>query len=382
MGHDGPVNRASSGDQRRAVAVVAAMVGLAVLSAATVTSPGVEPLGLAQVGPASGTGSVATERPTPIADPSPTTTRPSNATSAPPTTEAEPERTRLVIHGVGDTNFDPGYIPNLATNGYGYAFGGLDGLFTDDDLTVINLECAPSNLGQGVPKTFNFRCDPEALPIAADNGVEVANLANNHVLDYGVDAMLDGRVNVEAAGMAAVGVGGDIDEAITPAILEIGGWTVAVLGMGGVVPAAWWLATDDGPGMASGDDIEQMVVAVAAAAERADLVVVSIHWGAELVTAPDPADRARAEAMIAAGADVIFGHHSHRLGEVEDVAGRPVFWTLGNFVWPRLSDAGATTGVARVVIEPDGTIESCIIPAFITNSGQPELTGPPPCGPR
>ncbi len=355
------------------------MTALAVTSAATVTTPGVEPVGLAAADTVLVAESTATGSATPIADPVTPTTRPSTATSAATTTE--PERRRLVIHGVGDTNFDPGYIPNLASNGYGYAFDGLDGLFTDDDLSVINLECAPSDLGQRVPKTFNFRCDPDALPIAVANGVEVANLANNHVLDYGVEAMLDGRVNVEASGMAAVGVGADVDEATEPAILEIGGWTVAVLGMGGVVPAGWWLATEDGPGMASGDDIEQMVAAVEAAAAQADLVVVSIHWGAELVTAPDPGDRARAEAMIAAGADIIFGHHSHRLGEVEDIAGRPVFWTLGNFVWPRLSDAGATTGVARVVIEPDGTIESCIIPAFITNSGQPELTGPPPCGP-
>ena len=181
--------------------------------------------------------------------------------------------------------------------------------------------------------------------------------------------------------MAAVGVGADVAEATTPAILEIDGWTVAVLGMGGVVPAEWWLATEDRPGMASGDDIDQMAAAVTAASQQADLVVVSIHWGKELVTEPDAGDRARAEAMMAAGADVIFGHHSHRLGGLEDVAGRPVFWTLGNFVWPRLSDAGATTGVARVVVEPDGSIDACIIPAFITSSGQPELTGPPPCGP-
>lgn len=360
------------------------MLGLAVISAATVTEPGTDPLGLATVvgGSAGDPGPLEppSERSTTIVEPTPVTT--TATTGQTTTTEPEPERARLVIHGVGDTNFDPGYIPNLAAHGYGYAFDGLDGLFEEDDLSVVNLECAPSNLGQRVPKTFNFRCDPDALPIVAANGVEVANLANNHVLDYGVDAMLDGRVNVEAAGMAAVGVGADVAEATAPAILELGGWTIAVLGMGGVVPADWWLATEDGPGMASGDDIEQMVAAVEAASEQADLVVVAIHWGAELVTEPDPDDRARAEAMIAAGADVIFGHHSHRLGEVEEVNGRPVFWTLGNFVWPRLSDAGATTGVARVVIEPDGTIEACIIPAFITTSGQPELTGPPPCGPR
>lgn len=380
IGHHGPVHGSVRGGRWRLGGALAAMLALAGLSAATVTTPEDPPddLALARVdgSPTAADDAAGPTNPTSTSTSTPTTTAP---TSRP--TSTEPPRRRLVIHGVGDTNFDPGYIPNLATFGYDYAFDGLGRLFEFDDLTVVNLECAPSELGQRVPKTFNFRCDPASLPVAAANGVEAANLANNHVLDYGVEAMLDGRANVEAAGIAAVGIGSDVTEATTPAILDIGGWSVAVLGMGGVVPAAWWLATDDRPGMASGDDIDQMVAAVAAADADADLVIVSIHWGQELVTEPDAGDRARAEAMIAAGADVIFGHHSHRLGPVEEVDGRPVFWTLGNFVWPRLSDAGATTGVARAVIEPDGTIESCIIPAFIANSGQPRLTGPPPCGP-
>ncbi|MDH3681405.1 MAG: CapA family protein [Acidimicrobiia bacterium] len=304
--------------------------------------------------------------------------------SAPVTTTAsttsEAARGQLIIQGVGDLNLDPSYIPNLAVNGYGFAFEGLDGLLLDDDLTVVNLECSPSDLGEPLPKAFSFRCDPDALEVARANGVDVANLANNHGLDYGLDAMLDGREQVEAAGIAPVGVGRDLRQATRPALIETQGWTVAVLGMNGVVSAEWWLADDGQPGMASGDDTEQMVAAVEAADELADLVVVSIHWLWELETEPRADDRERAEAMIAAGADIVFGHHPHRLGEVELIDGRPVFWTLGNFVWPRLSDAGATTAVGRVIVDPDGSIEACLIPAFITTSGQPELTGKPSCG--
>ncbi len=83
--------------------------------------------------------------------------------------------------------------------------------------------------------------------------------------------------------------------------------------------------------------------------------------------------------MIAAGADVIFGHHSHRLGGLEFVSGRPVFWTLGNFVWPYLSVPSATTAVGRVVISPEGDVAACLIPAFIERSGQPVLRGDPWC---
>ena len=88
----------------------------------------------------------------------------------------------------------------------------------------------------------------------------------------------------------------------------------------------------------------------------------------------------RAEAMIAAGADAIFGHHPHRLQPFEMVEDRPVFWSLGNFVWPEMSPASATTGVARVVISPDGEVTGCLIPALIESSGHPVLVDDPPCG--
>jgi poly-gamma-glutamate capsule biosynthesis protein CapA/YwtB (metallophosphatase superfamily) len=313
----------------------------------------------------------------------PETTSPEPSTTIAETTTTSttlPPPEPVIIHGVGDTNFDTSYIPNLATHGFEYAFGGLDGLFVEDDLTIINLECTPSLLGQPLNKAFTFRCDPRSLPVARQFGVDVANLANNHSQDFGTDAMLDGRANVNRAGIRAVGVGDDLASATAPTVVTVGEWRIAVLGMGGVVPSAGWLATDDRPGMASGDDIEQMTAAVRAAAEVADFVAVSIHWGWELETEPRADDRERAEAMIEAGADMIFGHHPHRLGRLEFIDDKPVFWTLGNFVWPRLSDAGATTAVGRVVIFPDGSLDACLIPAFIETSGQPVLTGEPACG--
>ncbi len=300
-------------------------------------------------------------------------------TTEPVTTTTRPSPETLIIQGVGDVNFDPDYIPAFDEVGYEAAFAGIDGIFLDDSLTVINLECPPTDAGTQLDKQFSFRCDPAALPVAREHGVDVANLANNHSRDRGPDGLLDGRNNTRAAGIEPVGVGADRTEAYAPALLDVDGWTVAVLGMGGVVPGDGWLATDDTPGMASGDDTEMMVAAVEAAEAVADVVVVSIHWGRELEKEPDPDDRTRAEAMIAAGADVIFGHHPHRLGAVEVVDGVPVFWTLGNFIWPRLSDAGATTAIGRVVITPAGDVTACLIPAFIEESGRPRLTGAPPC---
>jgi hypothetical protein len=289
----------------------------------------------------------------------------------------EPQRSRLVVHHVGDVNLDPDYLPTLRTLGYDAVWDGIRDTFAQADLVIANLECAPTRGGVPQPKQFVFRCELDALPTMRDAGVDVVSLANNHSGDYGVPAMVEGAGNVEAAGIVAVGVGADEDEAYAPRLVEIAGWRIAILGFGGVVPEPSWTARGDLPGQATGYDAARMAAAVAVAREDADLVIATVHWGAEGALEPRPEDVAKAEAMIAAGADVVFGHHAHRLQPLEEVDGAPVFWNLGNFVWPRLSQAGATTAVAEWIIDPDGTMTACLLPAEIDDRGVPAPTGAP-----
>ncbi|HEY5728168.1 MAG TPA: CapA family protein [Acidimicrobiia bacterium] len=191
---------------------------------------------------------------TALAQPATTTT--DRATT---TISAAPRRGRLVVSATGDVNLDPGYIPELAAEGYSYPWSGLQDMFHQDDLTVVNLECAASDLGEPEAKAFVFRCDPDALDEMAAAGVEVANLGNNHSGDYGKEALVDSVRQVEAGGMAAVGAGVDSEQAHRAAVFAIDGWTVAVVGFGGVYPTLDWFATEDRPGMADGDTVETMV---------------------------------------------------------------------------------------------------------------------------
>ena len=296
------------------------------------------------------------------------------------TTAIPPVRPRetLIIHGIGDVALDPVYIPTFPSEGYAYAWSGLDGIFLRDDLTVINMECVVSDLGRPEPRAFNFRCDKAALPSALEAGVDVASQANNHSLDFGREALVDSVANLRAAGIHPVGAGSDYDEAYRPALLEIRGWKIAVLGFGGVLLSRSWLATDDRPGMASGDDRADMVAAVERAAEIADLVIVTIHWGRELDTQPRPDDIAHAEAMVAAGADIIFGHHQHRVGPLGEIDGKIVAWGLGHIVWRRINPVSAQTTVAKVVVHPDGTMGACLMPAEIVRHGHPVFVGQTP----
>ncbi|HVR79726.1 MAG TPA: CapA family protein [Acidimicrobiia bacterium] len=329
-------------------------------------------------------GAELTAEPEAVAEPSTTTSStitPPTTTTAPPTTTTEPEKGWLVIHGTGDVAVDPDYIPTLAQEGYDHAWSGLDGLFVEDDLTVINLECVPSDIGSPLAKDFVFRCPTETLPSIKANGIDVANLGNNHSGDFGKEALVDGRDNLIAAGIGAVGAGRDYDEAGEPALFEINGWKIAVLGFGGVAPNDSWYASADRAGMRSGDHTDQMVDAVEAAKAVADIVVVTVHWGRELDTTPRADDIERAHALIDVGADIIFGHHPHRMQPLEMIDGAAVFWSLGNFVWPHNSVPSATTAVARAVVAPDGSVEACLIPAYIETHGRPVVTGEATCGP-
>lgn len=92
-----------------------------------------------------------------------------------------------------------------------------------------------SNVGSAVPKEFNFRGDPAALHVMKAAGVEVASMANNHSYDYGPSALLDTRKNIDQAGLAPIGAGKNPEEAVAPALFELKGWTIAVVGFDQVV---------------------------------------------------------------------------------------------------------------------------------------------------
>ncbi len=312
----------------------------------------------------------------------PTTT---TTTTVEPAAPIAPEKQRLMISGTGDVNLDPTFVRSFPSTGYEYAWSGLDGIFNQDDLTVINLECSASDLGTPWNKPWTFRCDPEALPSMAAAGVDVANLANNHAIDYGFDAMIDARANLAGVGIDPVGTGANAAEAYAPVIVERNGWTIAILGGGGVHPETGsWLATEDQPGMTDGDSAEAMTEAIRAAGEIADLVLVTIHWGEQGTTQPRPFEIRLAEAFIDAGADGVFGHHQHVLQPLGWYSGKPIAWGLGNFVWQAGSTQARTTAIAQFVFEPDGRIGACLVPVYIEATGHPVLQPgyEEPCAPE
>ena len=199
------------------------------------------------------------------------------------------------------------------------------------NLVVLNLECCVSTRGERWAdpfKPFFFRAPPAAVDALADLGVDCVTLANNHALDYGTVALADTLDFLHGAGIDSVGAGADIDEARRPAVLEANGFRLGVVGV--TDHPEEYAAGPRTPGVACarlGEDTPNWLVTAVSGVE-ADAVLVTPHWGPNMIDRPLPRIRRAAAQVLDAGATVVAGHSAHVF---HGVAG-PVLYGLGDFV--------------------------------------------------
>jgi poly-gamma-glutamate capsule biosynthesis protein CapA/YwtB (metallophosphatase superfamily) len=201
------------------------------------------------------------------------------------------------------------------------------------DVFVLNLECCISE--RGTPwadpaKPFFFRAPPAAVHTLVDLGVDCVTLANNHALDFGEEALLDTIGHLRSAGIAAVGAGPDVEAARAPVVLEQAGFRLGVIGVSDH-PAAFASAPGR-PGIAYADlrsgVPDWLVRSVTDLAATTDAVLVTPHWGPNMVPGPVAHVRATAARLLEAGATLVAGHSAHVFHGVED----GVLYDLGDFL--------------------------------------------------
>ena len=201
--------------------------------------------------------------------------------------------------------------------------------FREAELVVLNLECCVSERGgrwQAPGKPFFFRAPPRATQLLDLLGVDCVTLANNHALDYGEDALLDTFEHLDAAGIAWVGAGADLERARAPAVLHAGGRTLAVFGA--TDHPADYAAREATPGVALIDLEDPAWLTGAIRDADADAVLVTPHWGPNMRASPLPEVRRAAADLVGAGATLVAGHSAHVF---HGASGR-VLYDLGDFL--------------------------------------------------
>ena len=232
--------------------------------------------------------------------------------------------------------------------GWDALFAGVAEVFRQADFGFLNLETPIAPIHSRGSKPFQFDAPIALLESLKFNGIKIVSFANNHVFDQGHVGFFESLDHLREQGLLFIGAGSDAEQAWKPVILEKNGIKVGWLGMtrwlnGNRNPeknsdphVAFFPYPDQADG-APGRDEAGVLEAVKAARAECDLLVVSIHWGIEYATAPNPQDVDIAHNMLEAGASAVIGHHPHVLQPIEtylthDKRNTVIFFSLGNFL--------------------------------------------------
>lgn len=275
--------------------------------------------------------------------------------------------------------------------------------FEASDLVIANLEMPLSRRGYRVQKYANIRSDPRIAEEVRALGIDAVSMANNHMMDFGPEAMMDTVAACGQAGLAHSGAGPDIDAAFAPAWLQAGNLRIGMLSASCTVPVES-AAGEDKPGTAGvrvgfsfevdpnlmmeqpgsmpevrswtvTEDTERLCTAVRTMKSKADIAIVVMHWGVPTYwLSPSQGLLAQyqqplAHMLIDAGADLIAGNHPHAINPVEVYAGKPVFYSLGNFIYTDLLDFMRPESLLVRFSPSEGSLQ--IVPYLVGQLGLP-----------
>jgi poly-gamma-glutamate synthesis protein (capsule biosynthesis protein) len=228
---------------------------------------------------------------------------------------------------------EPGYI-------WGHALEVLSS--TAPDARIVNLETAVTNRGLPWPgKGIHYRMHPDNIACVEIAGIDCCVLANNHVLDWSYQGLDQTLRVLETAGIAVAGAGRDAAAASAPAVIGLeNGARVVVAALGTLssgIPAAW-AAAEDRPGVSlspslSAGDVAAVAERIDSVAAAGDVIVASIHWGANWGYDVPKSHQRFARALIDdAGVDVVHGHSSHHALGIEVYRDRPILYGCGDLI--------------------------------------------------
>ncbi len=244
------------------------------------------------------------------------------------------------------------------------------------DITLGNLECPISTRGTAVDKTYAFRAPISAGESLAFAGIDLVSLANNHIMDYGSSALADTLDILSANQVLSVGAGLDETTAYAPTMVTINGLRLAFLAFLDVPITDYdyqtWEAGQNKPGVAWAHE-QKVRQAITSAKKEANVVVVLVHNGYEIVQSVSETQQALAHLAIESGASLVIGSHPHVLQRIEAYQNGLIVYSMGNFVFDNFLYPPNYSGILSVVLSPDGVESYEMLDVVIQLNGVPQI---------
>ena len=254
--------------------------------------------------------------------------------------DSQPQLFRIAAGG--DVMLARGVEEIFLTEGPEGILGSTAALVNSADLSIINLEGAITGRGKEAEKTYIFRFDPRVAPALKNAGFDAVLFANNHAFDFGMEGFLDTVIYLEEAGLGILGAGRNAKAAAAPFFIAGTNMPIMIFGIAsyGRERSGW-----DGLAYAADEHSAGILHAGNGGAElirqqldKDALNIIFYHGGIEYADYPDTGTRTLYTGLVQSGADLVIGTHPHVEQGFEWVEGKPVFWSLGDYVFDEMDD--------------------------------------------
>lgn len=282
---------------------------------------------------------------------------------------------------VGDIGLIGKVSEYITAHGKGHPFRHVSETLQKADLSFGNLEMPFSssfNSHTSNEISRNFRVPPSYGGILSEAGFDVVSLANNHIMDCGVEGLRETLSTLQRCDVGYVGAGFSDSAARRPFIFAKNG---VRLGLLAYATGRDWTAGENTPGAAA-LSVQSVLADIESLRARVDIVVISLHFGLMYVDYPSPQEQTMARSIINAGASLILGHHPHTLKGIEQYNGGIIAYSLGDFIFD--PDAGLFSSnvanenrcqsmIFRCRIAKTGISDVELLPVIMNSEFQPVL---------
>lgn len=289
------------------------------------------------------------------------------------------ENNKIVTIGLGgDTMIGRLTSAVIAEKGCAYIWGNLLPIMQATDFNFVNLETTLTQSNKIVTKTFNFKSNPMHAACLKLANIQGVNLANNHMLDFSREGLLETVESLNNHEIKHVGAGKNLDAASAPIVIEKNGIKIGFIGYADYPDE--WAALKDEPGInyLRIGDIKRVKRDIDALKKEADILVVSMHWGPNMRTHPTQEFINFAHEIIDAGADIFHGHSAHIFQGIEQYKNKLIVYDMGELVDDYAVDPvlrNDCSFFAIVTIDKKGIKNFKLAPIFINNMQVNKATG-------